>query len=84
MVSAARHYKSELLVEISEAREAYLETAEQTQIFVEVPSSAIHPVNMTSEHKNRYCDQKQLHFGNHRAGICPILRTLLGVIGNAQ
>ena len=33
------------------AREAYLETAEQTQIFVEVPSSAIHPVNMTSEHK---------------------------------
>lgn len=52
MVSAARHYKSELLVEISESsREAYLETAEQTQIFVEVPSSAIHPVNMTSEHK---------------------------------
>ena len=33
------------------AREVYLETAEQTQIFVEVPSSAIHPVNMTSEHK---------------------------------
>ena len=33
------------------AREAYLETAEQTQIFVEVLSSAIHPVNMTSEHK---------------------------------
>ena len=32
-------------------REAYLETAEQTQIFVEVLSSAIHPVNMTSEHK---------------------------------
>ena len=32
-------------------REAYLETTDHTQAFVEVPSSAIHPVNTTSEHK---------------------------------
>lgn len=36
---------------LRKVREAYLETAEQTQTFVEVPSPAIHPVNMTSEHK---------------------------------
>ena len=44
MVSAARHYKSELLLEpLEKVREAYLKTAEQTPTFVEVPSSAIHP-----------------------------------------
>ena len=32
---------------LRKVREAYLETAEQTQTFVEVPSPAIHPVNMT-------------------------------------
>ena len=36
---------------LRKVREAYLETADQTQTFVEVPSSAIHPVNMISEHK---------------------------------
>ena len=36
---------------LRKVREAYLETAEQTQTFVEVPSPAIHPVNMTSGHK---------------------------------
>jgi len=36
---------------LRKVREAYLETAGQTQIFVEVPSPTIHPVNMTSEHK---------------------------------
>ena len=36
---------------LRKVREAYLEAAEQTQTFVEVPSSTIHPVNMTSEHK---------------------------------
>ena len=30
---------------LRKVREAYLETAEQTQTFVEVPSPAIHPVN---------------------------------------
>ena len=44
MVSAARHYKSELLLQtLEKVREAYLKTAEQTPTFVEVPSSAIHP-----------------------------------------
>lgn len=32
-------------------REAHLKTVDSTQTFVEVPSSAIHPVNMASEHK---------------------------------
>ena len=36
---------------LRKVREAYLETAEHTQAFVEVPSSALHPVNTTSEHK---------------------------------
>ena len=31
--------------------EVYLETADHTQTFVEVPPSAIHPVNMTPEYK---------------------------------
>lgn len=45
---------------LRKVREAYLETAEQTQTFVEVPSPAIHPVNMTSEHKCQVilCDIK--------------------------
>lgn len=33
---------------LRKVREAYLETAEQTQTFVEVLSPTIHPVNMTS------------------------------------
>ena len=36
---------------LRKVREAYLETAEQTQTFVEVPSSAIQPVNMAAEYK---------------------------------
>ena len=36
---------------LRKVREAYLETADHTQAFVEVPSSALHPVNTTSEHK---------------------------------
>ena len=32
-------------------REAYMETAEQIRTFVEIPSPAISPVNMISEHK---------------------------------
>ena len=36
---------------LRKVREAYLETAEQTHAFVEVPSSAIQPANITSEHK---------------------------------
>ena len=40
--------KSSYYWRLRKVREAYLETAEQTQTFVEVPSPAIHPVNMTS------------------------------------
>lgn len=36
---------------LRKVREAYLETAENTQAFVEVPSSAIHSENMVPEHK---------------------------------
>ena len=36
---------------LRKVREAYLKTAEQTPTFVEVPSSAIHPVNIASEYK---------------------------------
>ena len=36
---------------LRKVREAYLETADHTQTFVEVPSSAIQPVNMAAEYK---------------------------------
>lgn len=36
---------------LRKVREAVLETAKQTQTFVEVPSSAIHPVSETAEYK---------------------------------
>ena len=32
-------------------REVYLKNSEQTLAFVEIPSSAIHPANMPTEHK---------------------------------
>ncbi|MFR9103763.1 MAG: hypothetical protein ACLVJ3_13690 [Coprococcus phoceensis] len=65
---------------LRKVREAYLETADHTQTFVEVPSSAIHPVNMASEYKISRRDQKrkQSHFGNHRAGICFISANTFG------
>ena len=36
---------------LRKVREAYLKTANHTQTFVDVPSSAVHPVNVASEHK---------------------------------
>lgn len=36
---------------LRKVREAVLETAKQTQTFVEVPASAIHPVSETAEYK---------------------------------
>lgn len=36
---------------LRKVRETYLETTDYTQVFVEVPSAAIYPVNITSEHK---------------------------------
>ena len=65
---------------LRKVREAYLETADHTQTFVEVPTSAIHPVNMASEHKIAAVIRrgKQLHFRNHRAGICFIPTNTFG------
>ena len=65
---------------LRKVREAYLETAEHTQAFVEVPSSALHPVNTTSEHKNRCHNQKwkQPHVGNHRPGFCLLSKYTFG------
>jgi hypothetical protein len=86
MVSAPRHYKGELLLETPESREAYLETADHTQTFVEVPSSAIHPVNMASEYKI----SAVIRSGNNltleitEQASASFLQTLLGVIRNAQ
>lgn len=51
IVGASGHGKASYYWRLRKVREAYLETAEQTQTFVEVPSPAIHPVNMTSGHK---------------------------------
>lgn len=71
---------------LRKVREACLETAEQTQTFVEVPSSAIHPVNMTSEHKVAAV----IRSGNNltleitEQASASFLKTLLGVISNAQ
>ena len=70
---------------LRKVREAYLETAEQTQIFVEVPS-AIHPVNMASEYKIAAV----IRSGNNltleitEQASASFLQTLLGVIRNAQ
>ena len=66
---------------LRKVREAYLETAEQTQTFVEVPSPAIHPVNMTSEHNQLLVIRKsgkQPYFGNHGTGICLISKNIFG------
>ena len=71
---------------LRKVREAYLETAEQTQTFVEVPSSAIHPVNMTSEHKIAAVIRCRNHLTLEitEQASASFLKTLLGVISNAQ
>ena len=71
---------------LRKVREAYLENTDPTQTFIEVPSSAIHPVNMTSEHKIAAV----IRSGNNRTleiteqASAAFLQTLLGVISNAQ
>ncbi len=71
---------------LRKVREAYLETAEQTQTFVEVPSSAIHSINITSEHKVAAV----IRSGNNltleitEQASASFLKTLLGVLNNAQ
>ena len=47
MVSAKASYYWRL----RKVREAYLKTADHTQTFVKVPSSAVQPVNMAAEYK---------------------------------
>ena len=71
---------------LRKVRKAYLEAAEQTQTFVEVPSSAIHPVNMTSEHKIAAVIRRGNSFTLEitEQASASFLKTLLGVISNAQ
>ena len=69
---------------LRKVREAYLETADHTQTFVEVPSSAIHPVNMASEYKI----SAVIRSGNNltleitEQASASFLQILLGVIRN--
>lgn len=71
---------------LRKVREAYLETAGQTQTFVEVPSPAIHPVNMTSEPKIAAVVRGRNHLILEitEQASASFLKTLLGVISNAQ
>ena len=71
---------------LRKVREAYLKTADHTQTFVEVPSSAVQPVNMAAEYKI-------IALIRGRNNLSPeiteqasdsFLKTLLGVISNAQ
>ena len=71
---------------LRKVREAYLETTEQTQTFVEVPSSAIHSSDMAAEHKIAAV----IRSGNNltleitEQASASFLQTLLGVLSNAQ
>lgn len=71
---------------LRKVREAYLETAEHTQAFVEVPSSALHPVNTTSEHKIAAIIRSGSHLTLEITdqASASFLSTLLGVIRNAN
>lgn len=71
---------------LRKVREAYLEIADHTQTFVEVPSSAIHSGNAISEHKIAAV----IKSGNNLTleitdqASASFLQTLFGVISNAQ
>ena len=71
---------------LRKVREAYQETAEQTQTFVEVPSSAIQPVNMAAEYKiiALIRGRNNLSLEITEQASDSFLKTLLGVLGNAQ
>ena len=71
---------------LRKVREAYLETAEQTQTFVEVPPSAIHSVNMTSDYKVAAVvrNRNNITLEITEQASASFLKTLLGVISNAQ
>lgn len=71
---------------LRKVREAFLGTSDNMQAFVEVPSSAIQPPNMASEHKI----VAVIRGGNHLAleitdqASESFLNTLLGVMKDAQ
>lgn len=71
---------------LRKVREAYLETADHTQTFVEVPSSTIHSINMASEHKIaaviRSGNDFTLEITDQASAS--FLNTLLGVFRDAQ
>ena len=71
---------------LRKVREAYLETAEQTQTFVEVPSPAIHSADITAEHKIAAVIRGRNNFTLEitEQASASFLQTLLGVIRNAQ
>lgn len=71
---------------LRKVREAYLETTDPTQAFVEVPSSSIHPVNTTSEHKIAAVirSRNNLTLEITDQASASFLNTLLGVMRNAQ
>ena len=71
---------------LRKVREAYLETADHTQTFVEVPSSAIQPINMASKHKIAAVIRSGNNFTLEitEQASASFLQTLLGVISNAQ
>ena len=71
---------------LRKVREAYLKTAEQTPTFVEVPSSAIHPVNISSEHKIVAVirSRNNITLEITEQASASFLKTLLGVLSNAQ
>ena len=66
-------------------REAYLETADHTQTFVEVLSSAIHSLNMASEYKIVAVirSRNNLTLEITEQASDSFLKILLGVLGNA-
>ena len=71
---------------LRKVREAYLAAAENTQAFVEVPSSAIHSENMAPEHKVaaviRNGNNLTLEITDQASPS--FLKTLLGVMMDAQ
>ena len=71
---------------LRKVREAYLKTADHTQTFVEVPSSAIQPVNMAAKYKiiALIRGRNNLTLEITEQASDSFLKTLLGVLGNAQ
>ena len=82
MVSAKASYYWRL----RKVREAYLKTADHTQTFVEVPSSAVQPVNMAAEYKiaTLIRSGNNLTLESAEQASDSFLQTLLGVLRNAQ